>query len=195
VNIALVRRDLLDSLNADPEYRHAWNLENVYTSVCFQLRALREQREWSQAALGKEAGMAPERISILEDPNSHTKPTLNTLLRIANACDVGLEVRFVPYSVVIDRSTRTSLKELEVPSFNQELPELEKSIAAEIAKQRYLNEPVERKQQAGVLVFQRKTQRSLENIQPNPENNLSVMAKRPPQSLVEQPLALCGFAG
>jgi len=37
--------------------------------------------------------MAPERISILEDPNAPTKPTLNTLLPNRNACDVGLEVR------------------------------------------------------------------------------------------------------
>jgi transcriptional regulator with XRE-family HTH domain len=129
VNTALVKRDLLSSLRSDREYRHAWNLENVYTSVCFQLRALREQRKFSQAAFGKEANMAPERISILEDPNAPTKPTLNTLLRIANACDVGLEVRFVPYKVVIDRSTTTDLKALEVPSFDEELPELEASIA------------------------------------------------------------------
>lgn len=135
MNTALIKRDLLESLKADTEYRHAWNAENVYTSVCFQLRALREQRDWSQGTLGKAAKMAAERISILEDPNADTKPTLNTLLRIANACDVGLDVRFVPYGTVIDRSTKTSAKELEVPSFDQELPELETSISTE-AKRR-----------------------------------------------------------
>lgn len=132
MNTALIKRDLLESLKADTEYRHAWNAENVYTSVCFQLRALREQRDWSQGTLGKAAKMAAERISILEDPNADTKPTLNTLLRIANACDVGLDVRFVPYGTVIDRSTKTNAKELEVPSFDQELPELEKSTSTEI---------------------------------------------------------------
>jgi transcriptional regulator with XRE-family HTH domain len=148
VNTVLVRRDLLDSLKVDPEYRHAWNLENVYTGVCFQIRALREQREWSQAVLGKEAGMAPERISILEDPNAGTKPTLKTLLRIANACDVGLDVRFVPYSTVIDRSTKTNLKELEVSSFSQELPELEESIAVQITKQESSEAPAKQKDRA-----------------------------------------------
>jgi len=143
VNTALIRRDLLESLKADPEYRHAWNLENVYTGVCFQIRALREQREWSQAALGKAAKMAPERISILEDPNADTKPTLNTLLRIANACDVGLDVRFVPYGTVVERSIRTDLRTLEVPSFFEELPELERSIDAALAAPSYeiLTEP------------------------------------------------------
>jgi transcriptional regulator with XRE-family HTH domain len=142
VNTALVKRDLLDSLRADPEYRHAWNLENVYTGVCFQIRALREQRDWSQTALGKSAKMAPERISILEDPNADTKPTLNTLLRIANACDVGLDVRFVPYGTVIDRSTKTDLKALQVPSFTEELPELESSIALALAVTRYVDKKV-----------------------------------------------------
>jgi hypothetical protein len=72
--------------------------------------------------------MAAERISILEDPNAKTKPTLTTLLRIANACDVGLDVRFVSYKTVIDRSTETDAKSLEVPSFDEELGELEKSL-------------------------------------------------------------------
>lgn len=132
MNTALVKKDLLNSLKTDTEYRHAWNLENVYTGVCFQIRVLREQREWSQAALGTFAKMAQERISILEDPNADTKPTLNTLLRIADAFDVGLDVRFVPYKTVIDRSTHTDAKELEVPSFKEELPELERSVAGEV---------------------------------------------------------------
>lgn len=135
MNTALVKRDVLSSLKADSEYRHAWNLENVYTGVCFQIRALREQREWSQATLGKAAKMAQERISILEDPNAETKPTLGTLLRIADAYDVGLDVRFVPYKTIIDRSTKTNMKDLEVPSFDKELPDLEQEITAEIKRE------------------------------------------------------------
>jgi transcriptional regulator with XRE-family HTH domain len=131
LNTSLVKQEILESLKADPEYRHAWNFENVYLGICFQLRALREQRNWSQAALGNAARMAQERISILEDPNANTKPTLNTLLRIADAFDVGLDVRFVPYKTVLDRSTKTDMGELEVPSFEEELPQLERAIALE----------------------------------------------------------------
>lgn len=133
MNIASVKRDLFSSLRADAEYRRAWNVENVYTTVCFQLRALREQRKLSQKAFGKEAKMAQERISILEDPNAETKPTLNTLLRLADAFDVGLDVRFVPYGTVIDRSVKTNLKDLEVASFEDELPELEREIECQAA--------------------------------------------------------------
>jgi transcriptional regulator with XRE-family HTH domain len=132
LSIATTKRDLLNSLK-DGEFRTAFNLENVYTTICFQLRALREQREMTQGKLGKAAHMAPERISILEDPNAESKPTLNTLLRLAGALDVGLDVRFVPFSTVLMHSVNTDMQELEVISFDDELPALEQQIAFEEA--------------------------------------------------------------
>jgi transcriptional regulator with XRE-family HTH domain len=131
VNTILVERDLLESLK-DKEFREAFNLENVYASICFQLRALREQRELSQAELGRAAGMAQERISILEDPNAETKPTLNTLIRLSDGLDVGLEVRFVPFSVVLNRSVHTNMRDLEVSSFPDEVPLMESRIRDEM---------------------------------------------------------------
>lgn len=126
MSIASTKQDLLNSLK-DREFRAAWNLENVYTTICFQLRALREQRGLSQGAFAKHVRpkMAQERISILEDPNADSKPTLNTLLRLADAADVGLEVRFVPFSTVLSRSVHTDMHELQVDSFDVELPNIE----------------------------------------------------------------------
>ena len=134
MSIATTKHDLLESLK-DREFRAAFNLENVYTTVCFQLRALREQRDMSQGEFGKQVTpkMAQERISILEDPNADSKPTLNTLLRLADAADVGLEVRFVPFSTVLSRSVHTDMRQLEVDSFTDELPRLEAEIAFETA--------------------------------------------------------------
>jgi transcriptional regulator with XRE-family HTH domain len=132
LSIASTKRDLLASLK-DREFRAAFNLENVYAAICFQLRALREQREMTQGKLGKAAHMAPERISILEDPNAESKPTLNTLLRLAEALDVGLDVRFVPFSTVLARSVHTDMSELRVESFAAELPSLENQVAFELA--------------------------------------------------------------
>ena len=77
--------------------------------------------------------MAQERISILEDPNADSKPTLNTLLRLADAADVGLEVRFVPFSTVLSRSVHTDMHELQVDSFDVELPNIEAQIDFEAA--------------------------------------------------------------
>jgi transcriptional regulator with XRE-family HTH domain len=136
LSIATTKQDLLNSLK-DREYRAAFNLENVYTTICFQLRALREQREMSQACFGQQVKpkMYQERISILEDPNAESKPTLNTLLRLAEGLDVGLEVRFVPFSTVLERSTHTDMRELEVVSFDDELPRLDQAIAFEAARE------------------------------------------------------------
>ena len=138
MNTASAKRDLLESLK-EREFRQAFNLENVYATICFQLRALREQRGLSQSGLGRAAKMAQERISILEDPNAETKPTLNTLLRLADGLDVGLEVRFVPFSTVLDRSVHTGMKELEVLSFSDELPSLEGQ-AAEVIDAEYVEQ-------------------------------------------------------
>jgi transcriptional regulator with XRE-family HTH domain len=134
LSIATTKQDLLNSLK-DREFRAAFNLENVYTTICFQLRAIREQREMSQGSFGEQVKprMAQERISILEDPNADSKPTLNTLLRLANAADVGLEVRFVPFSTVLSRSVHTDMSELEVVGFEAEFPILEEQIAFEMA--------------------------------------------------------------
>jgi transcriptional regulator with XRE-family HTH domain len=130
LSISTTKRDLLNSMK-DREFRAAFNLENVYTTVCFQLRALREQRGMSQGTFGRNVRMAQERISILEDPNAETKPTLNTLLRLADGLDVGLEVRFVPFSKVLERSTHTNMVDLQVASFGDELPQLEQAITFE----------------------------------------------------------------
>ena len=122
MNTASVKRELLESLK-DREFRGAFKEENVYTGICFQIRALREQREKSQKELGRmvEPNMAPERISILEDPNAETKPTVTTLLRLADAFDVGLDIRFVPFATVLDRSVHTDTKDLEVVDIRQRI--------------------------------------------------------------------------
>jgi transcriptional regulator with XRE-family HTH domain len=132
LSIATTKRDLLNSMR-DREFRAAFNLENVYTTICFQLRALREQRGLSQGAFGRRVQMAPERISILEDPNAGTKPNLRTLLRLAEGLDVGLEARFVPFSRVLDTATDTDMEGLEVDSFEAELPLIEQGVAHLVA--------------------------------------------------------------
>jgi transcriptional regulator with XRE-family HTH domain len=130
LSIATAKQDLLASFK-EQAFREAFNLENVYTTICFQLRALREQRNMTQGKLGKAAHMAPERISILEDPNAESKPTLKTLLRLASALDVGLDVRFVSFSEVLTHSVHTDMGELEVPSFMDELSSMEAAIEFE----------------------------------------------------------------
>lgn len=132
MSTASVKRDLLENCK-DAEYRSAFVEESACIGICSQIRVLRENRSLSQKELGHKAGMAQERISILEDPNATTsKPTLATLLRIAVALDVGLDVRFVSFATVLDRSVHTTDKDLDVPSFAVEVASLEKILDLEL---------------------------------------------------------------
>jgi transcriptional regulator with XRE-family HTH domain len=90
-----------------------------------QLRALRTSRDWTQPRLAKESGMAQPRISELETPGER-KPNIDTLLRIASAFDVALQVRFVPFSEIIDWSEGLDLDAFAVEPFERELESAEK---------------------------------------------------------------------
>jgi transcriptional regulator with XRE-family HTH domain len=80
----------------------------------------------SQIDLAREAGMTPNNLSRLESPD-YGKQTISSLKRIAEALDVALVVRFVPFSQYIDWLSGTpridegiSPNSLAVPSFEKE---------------------------------------------------------------------------
>ena len=84
----------------------------------YQIEALREQRGWSQAQFGKEAGKPQSAIARAESPE-YGRWNIGTLIDFANAFDVALEVRFVDWPTFI-RWTARAGSELEVPSFSLE---------------------------------------------------------------------------
>ena len=124
------RRDKLINELKDKEYRDAFVSEHIATGLPFQIKALREQREWSQKDLGKKAGMHQERISVLEDPN-YAKFSIATLKKIASAFDVGLVVRFVPFGELAEWELNLSSDSLKVPSFDDEQYFKEKDFSEE----------------------------------------------------------------
>jgi transcriptional regulator with XRE-family HTH domain len=104
----------------DKEYRDAYVSSGVDVGIAFQIRALRKQtsRNWSQAELAQQADMKQERISALENPSN--VPNIKTLKRLASAFDVGLIIRFVPFSELVNWETNLSPTSLKVLSFDQE---------------------------------------------------------------------------
>lgn len=102
------RAQILASL-ADFEYRHALVEEHLAVFLPFQLRAMREERGWTQGELGVRCGKAQEWICKLENPN-YGRFSLQTLKTLARAFDVALEVRFRPFSYFVDwmMTNRTS---------------------------------------------------------------------------------------
>jgi transcriptional regulator with XRE-family HTH domain len=91
---------------------------------------MRESRNWSQEELAALVGMPQTAISRLESPD-YGKPTITTLKRMARVYDVGLDVRFVPFSLLVDRMSKTPRLDMgltsdsvDVPSFEEERPYL-----------------------------------------------------------------------
>jgi transcriptional regulator with XRE-family HTH domain len=114
------KQKLLNDLK-NKEYRDAFIAEHIYTGIPFQIKALRKQKErnWTQAELGKRAGMFQTRIRVLEDPDNESL-SLNTLLRLASAFNVGLMVRFVPLSELVKWDLNLSSESLEAQGFDKD---------------------------------------------------------------------------
>lgn len=100
------------------EYRDSFVSSNIDVGVAFQIRALRKQRNYTQKKIAEISGMKQERISALENPSN--TPNISTLKKIANAFDVGLIVRFIPISELLEWQLNLSNESLNAPSFNED---------------------------------------------------------------------------
>jgi transcriptional regulator with XRE-family HTH domain len=120
---------LLSSLR-NRAYRALFVEAQIETLVPFQIRAMRKRKGWTQKDLAAESGMKQARISLLENPNYEGAVNVKTLLKIAQAFDVGLIVRFAPFSEVAQWSNTLTKSSHEVPTFDMEFAELEREVAA-----------------------------------------------------------------
>lgn len=99
---------------------------NLDKGIAFQIRATRDRHKLTQAGLAVAAGMKQNNLSRLED-ETYGKHTISSLKRIAEALDVALVVRLVPFSQYIDWLSGTpfldegiSPETMAVPSFEDE---------------------------------------------------------------------------
>src|ERR1700730_9271299 len=98
------------------EYRDSYVAGHISNTVASQILMLREARGWTQKDLAEKTGMGQSRISALEDPN-YENIQVGTLKRLASAFDVGLTLRFVPFSEVVTLTAGLSTEKLLVPDF------------------------------------------------------------------------------
>lgn len=113
------RREKLASELLNKEYRDAFVSEHIDTGIPFQIRALREQRGWTQKELANRAGVTQVWISKVENPN-HSGFSIKTLLKLASAFDIGLIVRFVPISNLVKWELDLSPDALKAVSFDED---------------------------------------------------------------------------
>jgi len=116
VNMNSERRQFYEKFKEDKEYRDLFIAEHIYTRLPLKIRRLREQRRMSQKELGEKVGMAQAWVSKLEDP-SYGKYTIATLLRLASAFDVGLDIDFKTFSEILDKALTLTPESFEVASF------------------------------------------------------------------------------
>lgn len=102
---------------ASKDYRHSYLREMTTGWIVHQIKELRNQRGWSQAQLGKEAGKLQSAIARIENLD-YGKWNTSTLLELAEAFDVAIEVRFVNWPTFLKSTDDTSPDVMRVPSFS-----------------------------------------------------------------------------
>jgi transcriptional regulator with XRE-family HTH domain len=102
---------------ADEEFRHEYMMDQVRSYIAFQIRALREQRRWSQGDLAEAADKTQSVISRLENPD-YGKLSLQSCLEIAIAFDLPLLVQFVDWDDWLTRMSNVSPSAMRKRSFD-----------------------------------------------------------------------------
>jgi transcriptional regulator with XRE-family HTH domain len=95
------RENLMERLSRGKSARVKFVESHLSKTLAYQLRATRDNLGWSQEKLAVQSGMTQHAISRIESP-SYGKLTITTLKRLSTAMDVGLVVRLVPFSELID---------------------------------------------------------------------------------------------
>lgn len=104
---------------SDRDFRKQFIDEHVNVGIAFQIRSLRNRQQLKQSELAQQMDVKQPLISSWENPN-YGKYSLQTLKELAKAFDVGLLVRFVPFSTLIDWTVDITPDVIAPPSFNEE---------------------------------------------------------------------------
>lgn len=100
----------------DRSERVNWIRGRMAETIAIQICSMRKSRGMSKYRLAKLSGVSAGSISRLESPGSKTFK-LETLLKVASAFDVAMDVRFVPFSHAASRRDEALST---VPSFAEE---------------------------------------------------------------------------
>ena len=114
---------IFEKLRISKERRNAYVAAQIDVLIPYQIRALRKQYGLEQKDLAALADMKQPSISKLEKAGN--RANIETLKRIANALDVALIVKFVPFTELARWSDNFSPDNFSVPNFSMELEQIE----------------------------------------------------------------------
>lgn len=100
----------------DVEYRQAYMQASIEEGVAWQIKANRKSRGMTQDDLAILLESKQSVVSRLEDPE-YGAHSLDTLIKLANAFDCALSVRFVSYAKLASESEDLSEASLAVTTF------------------------------------------------------------------------------
>jgi len=101
------------------KYREAYIWASINTNLPSQIRALRLRQGMKQKDLADASKMLQPRISAMEKPGA-VKFNIETLVRVAAGLRVGLIVKFVPISEMVEWENEFSQDEFNVVTFDRD---------------------------------------------------------------------------
>jgi transcriptional regulator with XRE-family HTH domain len=116
--MSVISERFADELAAEKAMREAYLSAQTRTKLSNQIRAIRNQRGWSQAEFAKALNKPPSNVSRIEN-REYGHFTLTTLFELANTFDCGLVVEFVPYEEFLRRTHDLTPNNLKVPQYNR----------------------------------------------------------------------------
>jgi len=118
-------QELIKTLTAefhDKEYAHAYMEDFSNMATAAQIKALREQRGWTQKELADASSMKQERICALEDID-YDAWTIKTLRKLAKAFDLTVKLSFEKFSSGILDVSKINSETLKRTSRQEDLKE------------------------------------------------------------------------
>jgi len=87
-------KDRLKEDMKNPEFRKAFEEEEVFVSLAIQIAEIRQKKKLTQKQLARKLRTTQQNVSRLEDIQNRSY-SLETLVKIADAFDKRLKIKFV----------------------------------------------------------------------------------------------------
>src|SRR4051794_60727 len=100
-SMALHSKQSLHQRLSDRKFREAFVSSRIGQTLATQIRVMRQRSNLTQSELAQRLGTSQNAIYRLENP-LYGKHSVSTLKKVADFFDVGLIVRFAPFSEIAD---------------------------------------------------------------------------------------------